>query len=157
LDVGLELGPARKAILARDLELGLGERSRLARLEQVLGLILEVPEVGTLGERARRCLGIAGHGNLLSVWRPLSAWRAERRFAVGSGSQVGFCPFRGPDAPWTQKGMLSAGGAGRQAEAGVPRAAPDSTSSTRWTHGFPYTAPTVRTRRLGSISASPDP
>src|SRR5262245_8269285 len=35
---------------------------------------------------------------------PLSAWRAERRFAVSSGRQVGFYPLRGPDAPWTWMG-----------------------------------------------------
>src|SRR5262249_5151985 len=90
-------------------------------------------EVGTLGETGRRSLGIAGHGNLLSVWRPLSAWRAERRFAVCSGSQVGFYPFRGPDAPCTQMGMLSAGGGRgqRRARRGGARATtrPDSGSA----------------------------
>src|SRR5580765_2368421 len=41
------------------------------------------------------------HNVLLSSTRPLSAYRAERRYAILDGTQVGFCPFRGPDASLT--------------------------------------------------------
>ena len=119
-DVSLELGPAREAVLPRDLELGLGERRRLARLEPVLGLILEVPEVGTLGELARRFLGIAGHGNLLSVSSPDVRTTGRKKVRIAIGRQVGLNPFRGPDAPCTQMGMLSAGGGGRGADVALP-------------------------------------
>src|SRR5215472_5751322 len=37
------------------------------------------------------------------VQRPLSAFRAERRFARIDFKQVGFDPFRGPDASLTQR------------------------------------------------------
>ena len=66
-DVRLELGPAREAVLPGDLELRLRERLGLAGLEQVFGLVLEMAEVGVLGELARGFFGVAGHGNLLSV------------------------------------------------------------------------------------------
>jgi hypothetical protein len=101
-DVGFELGPARKAILAGNLKLCVGQRRRLTCSEQVLGLILEMPQVGMLGKLARRSLRGARHGNLLSVWRPVSARRAERRFVSMPDRQVGFYPFRGPDASCTQ-------------------------------------------------------
>ena len=106
LNLLLQLGPACEAVLPGNLKLGVGKRRRLARSEQVLGLILEMPQVGMLGKLVRRSLWSARHGNLLSVWRPVSAVRAERRFASRSDSQVGFYPFRGPDASCTQIGIL---------------------------------------------------
>src|SRR5262249_12255111 len=87
-DMGFELGPARKAVLPGKLKLCVGERRRLAGSEQVLGLILEMSQVGTLGKSARRSLRSARHGNLLSVWRPVSARRAERRCTSVSDRQV---------------------------------------------------------------------
>src|SRR5262245_48892147 len=54
---------------------------------RIIGLILEVPQVGVLGKSARRPLRSARHGNLLFVWRPVSARRAERRIAYVSGRQ----------------------------------------------------------------------
>src|SRR5262249_44975064 len=113
-DVGLELGPAPEAVLPGDLKLGVGQRRRMACPEQVLGLIFEMPQVGMLGKAARGSLGGARHGDLLSVWRPVSARRAERRLASISGRQVGFYPFRGPDASCTQIAMLQARRARRQ-------------------------------------------
>jgi hypothetical protein len=80
-DMGFDLGPARKAVLPGNLKLRIRKRRRLACFEQVLGLILEMPQIGTLGKRTRRSLRSARHGNLLSMWRPVSARRAERRFA----------------------------------------------------------------------------
>src|SRR4051812_35210699 len=40
-----------------------------------------MPEIGTLGKRAWRRVRISRHGDLLSSKRPVSAHRAERRFA----------------------------------------------------------------------------
>ena len=63
-DVGFELGPARKAVLPGDLKLCVGQRLGLACFEQVLGLILEMPQVGMLGKLARGFLRSA------STWQP---------------------------------------------------------------------------------------
>src|SRR2546426_7617893 len=40
-----------------------------------------MPEIGTVGKRAWRRLRISRHSDLLSSKRPVSAHRAERRFA----------------------------------------------------------------------------
>jgi hypothetical protein len=50
-DMGFELGPARKAVLPGNLKLRVGKRRRSACSEQVLGLVLEMPQVGMLGKR----------------------------------------------------------------------------------------------------------
>src|SRR5437016_13015897 len=101
MNVGLQLGPTRKPIAFGNIELSIGERRSAARLEQILGLILQMPEIGTIGKRTRRVLGMGRHSNLLSSKRPSSAHRAERRFAKVDYKKVGFCPFRGPDASLT--------------------------------------------------------
>ena len=54
LDVSLELRPTRKPVETRDLELRIGDRCRRAGLEQVLGLVLQMAEIGTVGKRAWR-------------------------------------------------------------------------------------------------------
>jgi hypothetical protein len=48
LDMSLKLGPTRKPVEARDLELGIGERCRRTRLKQILGLVLQMAEIGTI-------------------------------------------------------------------------------------------------------------
>ena len=80
VDVSLELRPARKPVETRDLELRIGDRCRRAGLEQVLGLVLQMAEIGTVGKRAWRPLRISRQSDLLSSKRPVSAHRAERRW-----------------------------------------------------------------------------
>src|SRR5262249_16006386 len=67
LDMGFELAPARKAVQPGNLKLCVGKRRGLACSEQILGLILEMPQVGMLGKSARRSLRSTGHGSLLSM------------------------------------------------------------------------------------------
>ena len=57
-DVGLELRPACEAVQAGDLKLRVGERRGAAGFEQVLGLILQMAEIGTFGKRAWRSRGV---------------------------------------------------------------------------------------------------
>src|SRR5262249_22597265 len=66
-DMGFELGPARKAVLPGNLKLGVGKRLRLACSEQILGLIFQMPQVGTVGKLAGRSLRSTRHGYLLAV------------------------------------------------------------------------------------------
>src|SRR4029077_15726753 len=99
----LELRPARKPIETGNLELRVGQRHSIAVLEQILGLIFQMPEVGTIGERTRRVRRMGRQSDLLSLHCPSSATRAERRFAKIDCKQVGFYPFRGPDASLTQE------------------------------------------------------
>ncbi len=101
IDVDLQLWPARKPIATSNLELRVGKRHSTAALEQILGLIFQMSEIGTIGERTRCVLGMGRHSDLLSLHRPSSAHRAERRFAKFNCKQVGFYPFRGPDASFT--------------------------------------------------------
>src|SRR5229473_4174209 len=77
LDVSLELRPARKPVETRNLELRIGDRCCRAGLKQVLGLVLQVAEIGSVGKRAWLLLWISRHSDLLSSNRPLSAHRAE--------------------------------------------------------------------------------
>jgi hypothetical protein len=56
VDVSLELRPAGKPVETRHLELRIGDRCRRARLEQVLGLVLQMSEIGTVGKRTWRRL-----------------------------------------------------------------------------------------------------
>jgi hypothetical protein len=58
LDVSFELRPAREPVETRDLELRIGERCCRAGLEQVLGLVLQVAEIRTVGKRAWRLLWV---------------------------------------------------------------------------------------------------
>src|SRR5215207_5041070 len=58
-----------------------GRRAPLQAL--IPGLRHEVAEVGTVRQRACRPGWVDRHGDLLSSKRPLSAHRAERRFARG--------------------------------------------------------------------------
>jgi hypothetical protein len=76
--VSFELRPAREPVETRDLELRIGERCCRAGLEQVLGLVLQVAEIRTVGKRAWRLLWISRH----SSFRPIGRCphnRAERR------------------------------------------------------------------------------
>src|SRR5271157_1875511 len=107
IDVFLQLWPARKAIRARDLKLGIRERFSLTTLQQILRLILQMAEIGTFRKRTRCVLGMGGHSGLLSLNRPSSAHRAERRFAKLFLKQVGFYPFRGPDAPLAHPHLIT--------------------------------------------------
>src|SRR5204863_9894837 len=81
VNVILELGPARKPVEPLVLELRIRDRVRGAVLHKVLRLVLEMPEIWTVGKRAWRCLRISRHSDLLSSKRPVSAHRAARRFA----------------------------------------------------------------------------
>src|SRR4029077_3935044 len=72
-DVSLELRPARKPVEKRDLELRIGDRFRRAGLEQILGLVLQMAEIGTVGKWALPRLWIGRHCDLLSSKRPVSA------------------------------------------------------------------------------------
>src|SRR5439155_1267695 len=78
-DVSLELRPTRKPVEKRDLELRISDRCRRAGLEQILGLVLQMAEIGAVGKTAWRRLRISRHSDLLSSKGPLSAHRAERR------------------------------------------------------------------------------
>ena len=106
----LELRPTRKSVATRDLELRIGDRLRRAGLEQILGLILQMAEIGAFGKRAVR------------FWWNRSAWRppfiASARcphIGLKEGSaklvlqKVGFYPFRGPDASSTLTCILAEG------------------------------------------------
>src|ERR1700730_12969887 len=55
-------------------------------------------EIGTLRKWLEYVVGMGRYSELLSLNRPSSAPRAERRFAKLNFKQVGFYPFRGPDA-----------------------------------------------------------
>src|SRR5260370_866283 len=79
LYVSLELRQAGKPVEARDLELRIGDRCRRAGLEQILGLVLQMAEIGAVGETAWLRLRVTRHSDLLSSKCPLSAHRAERR------------------------------------------------------------------------------
>src|SRR5262249_39663562 len=59
---GFELGPARKAVLPGNLKLCVGKRCRLACSEEILGLILKMPQIRMLGKVAGRSLRGARHG-----------------------------------------------------------------------------------------------
>src|SRR5207248_9940262 len=73
-----ELRPAGKSIETSNLELRISERPSVTRLEQILGLICQMQEIGTV--RKRRCvLRMGRNSDLLSTKRPSSAHRAERR------------------------------------------------------------------------------
>ena len=48
--MGLELGPTRKPVETCDLELRIGERCRPARFKQILGLVLQMAEIGAIGK-----------------------------------------------------------------------------------------------------------
>jgi hypothetical protein len=100
-DVGLQLRPARESIETGNFELRIGKRISVTSFEQILGLIFQMAEIGTIGERKRRVLSMGQHSDLLSLPRPSSAHRAERRIAKFDFDQVGFYPFRGPDASLT--------------------------------------------------------
>src|SRR5215831_17420798 len=62
-----------------------------------------MPEIGMVGKLAWFFLEIIRHSELLSLKRPSSAYRAERRFAKIYRKWVGFYPFRGPDASLTRR------------------------------------------------------
>src|SRR5207253_729533 len=83
---------------------------RLAGFEQVFvqifGLVFQMAEIRTIRQRARSLGEVGRHGGLLSWLRPLSAPRAERRFAKINFVEVGFYPFRGPDASFNAVPML---------------------------------------------------
>src|SRR5262249_60256811 len=81
LDKSLQLRPTRKSIEASDLELCSGDRLGIARLHQILRLVLEMTKIGTIGKTTQRVGRIGGHNDLLSSKRPLSAQRAARRLA----------------------------------------------------------------------------
>jgi hypothetical protein len=81
----------------RNFILRISDRCGFAASKQILGLILQMAKVRTVRKRTR-CIVWTGQSDLLSSNRPLSAHRAERRFAKIDFQQVGFCPFRGPDA-----------------------------------------------------------
>ena len=100
-DLGLQLRSAWESIETGNLKLGIGERISVTSFEQSLGLIFQVSKIGTIGERTRGILRMGRHGDLLSLHRPSSAHRAERRIAKLDFNQVGFYPFRGPDASLT--------------------------------------------------------
>src|ERR1700675_1085315 len=71
-------------------------------------------EIGMIGKRTRRVLRMGRHGDLLSLNRPSSAHRAERRFAKLNFKQVGFYPFRGPDASPTHPHGITNSSTGRR-------------------------------------------
>src|SRR4030095_2561551 len=52
IDVSLELRPACKSVETRDLELRIGDRRRVAGLEQVLCLVLQMAKIGAVWKRA---------------------------------------------------------------------------------------------------------
>ncbi len=64
LDVRLELRPAREAILPGDLELCVRDRGRLSARAQIPGLVLQMTEIGTFGQR---------HGETPFITTPASA------------------------------------------------------------------------------------
>ncbi len=53
IDVSLQLRPAGKSIETGNLELRISERPSVTRLEQILGLIFQMPEIGTVRKRTR--------------------------------------------------------------------------------------------------------
>src|SRR5215472_16890288 len=75
----LELGPTRKPVEACDLELRIGERCRPACSEQVLGLITQMAEIGTIRKRLWGPVWFGRHSDLLSSNRPRPHNWAERR------------------------------------------------------------------------------
>src|SRR5215470_2330378 len=70
IDVSLELWPAGESIQTGNLKLRVGDRPGGAGFQQILGLVLEMAEIGTFGKGARRALGIGRHCSLLSSSRP---------------------------------------------------------------------------------------
>src|ERR1700752_1524528 len=108
--MSFELGPTVEAVETSDFELRSGERFCVTGLEKVLGLILQVAKIWAFGKQSftkperKGLLGRIGrHATSFHQKRPLSASRAERRFAKIDFKKVGFCPFRGPDASLTQR------------------------------------------------------
>ncbi len=71
--MSLELGPTPKPVAACDLELRIGERCRPARFKQVLGLVLQVAEIGTIGKSLGSPVWFGRRSDLLSSNRPASA------------------------------------------------------------------------------------
>src|SRR5690349_8564362 len=108
VNMSFELGPTVEAVETSDFELRSGERFCLTGLDKVLSLILQVAKIGAFGKQSftkpeRKGLPgrIGRHATSFHQKRPLSAFRAERRFAKMDCKWVGFCPFRGPDASRT--------------------------------------------------------
>src|SRR5688500_14234809 len=99
--MSLELGPTREPVRKGDLKLGVGERDRATRFQQVLGLIPQMTKVGTIWQGASGAGSVVRHGKLLSSSARRPQFRAERSFANSANRQVGFYPFRGPDASIT--------------------------------------------------------
>ncbi len=71
LDIRFELGPTRKSIEQGDLELRISDRRGCAGLDQILGLVLEMPEVGAVGKSARRLFRIGRQGRPPFVKAPV--------------------------------------------------------------------------------------
>src|SRR5437899_8297116 len=87
IDVGFQSWPARKSIETCNFELRLGERCGAAGSEQILGLILQMAEVGTIGERTRCVLRTGRHCDLLSLHRPLSAFGLKEGLQISTAKR----------------------------------------------------------------------
>src|SRR5690348_4863153 len=85
IDVRLQFRPTRKAVSPSDLELRGSERFSLARLEQILCLSLQMPEIRFFWKRTRHVLGTVGHGAASfhrSARRPHIRLKEGSRFAM---------------------------------------------------------------------------
>src|SRR3954449_11686974 len=85
--MGFEPGPTREAVVIGNLKLRPGKRRRLTCLEQVPGLVFEMPQVGKFRKLTARFRRSRGHDYLLSVHCPMSATRAGRRLGLQSSDR----------------------------------------------------------------------
>ena len=71
IDMGLELWPTGKAIKTGNFELRFREGIHSTGFEKVFGLVLQMPEIRTVGKRAGKFCGIGRHSDLLSSKPPV--------------------------------------------------------------------------------------
>src|ERR1700730_11925203 len=93
MNVSLELWPTRKSVETGDLELCVGDGCSSTSLVQILGLILQMPEIGTVGKWDRRVLGIGRHGDLLSSNSPVVRKSGRKKVREDRQQMGGLLPF----------------------------------------------------------------
>jgi hypothetical protein len=102
IDMTLELRPTGEPIETGDLELRVSERVRTTGFEEILGLLLQVAKIGTFGKRAKLLRESADMRPPL-LKAPVVRISGRKKVRKDGGKQVGFYPFRGPDASLTQE------------------------------------------------------
>src|SRR5688500_5714338 len=96
--MGFESRPARESVAPRDLELCVGNRRRSTEPTEVLCLCLQVAEIRLIGKMTGRLGMVDRHGDSLSSTAPGVRTTGRKEVRENLGNEVGFYPFRGPEA-----------------------------------------------------------